>query len=942
MAFDCSSSRAILRSFAVQKVRARVSSQKGLEFLELAERDGGPKVDGAMVSTLRDLFRSASTEALEWEVLALGFQCLSEEFRLFLPLFVSCSSSDDKEASLDKVSGVGIIASIILGLLQHEEPRLRNLVCDKLSSLSILVKMGAGAEAEVTFVNALIEPLLDDIEIKGLTRLQTTRPTTLGSEANIPLDDTTGWGNLETHVRALHSIWKGCSRRVVWACVRPRSRHSSRISSIVLKTLSDNPNRYVREECLNLISTLCDTLQMPPSPADLEACASEGEEETDDSEDEQEVVAGANEPPANAGVTGGTVRTIGMGVVNLRRVSEHSTTEAYDQGSSSAVVSNDDDMFSFGSSLPSSSSSSPSSSLSIRGESGTAPDTSVKAKKTSAKMRGPPLPLLTPSLQVCPYMSAAIEKGLQDEWSQIRLAATGAAKAFLGALSAGRRYERSGAGAGAGDSTGGSVAMVPLIAPDILPPAVRPPPTSNPASTSESSSGVHDWAALLKAIYARHNPEKLQQVPEILQQFRGRERFMLKKLRDKYPGIASNPDVEAALALGGHGIMTSASAGQGGAGPAFPSQPQAPVPPMDLSKNSSATAASMFRGMLGGAAPGSAASAEPSPLQQDTPSQFLAAYPELLPRLCMNRFYAAEGVRQAAHQAWRVVMGAKGGASLLAGNIELVASYYRDQTKSNSHMVSEAALHAMKELGTRLPRSHVLKVLPVLIETMVACAQDHSWPVRDAAVGALGSLTVTFASEISDMEAAGTFALPQVEDDGGRGREGVVEVLLRVCRTQLKDTIASVRDTAAVALADMCAVRGCDEYRDKAREAVVSHLQEHLLGADVKQEASEQNVPSFLPPSMIEAAIAAKSAAGPQAHERAKPDTSKWRRGGGWGCCLDCVEIREGTPQDALEGCLSLLDELAPGKVVLEASEALCKLVAGKYPAHLVLFEQKM
>ena len=31
-------------------------------------------------------------------------------------------------------------------------------------------------------------------------------------------------------------------------------------------------------------------------------------------------------------------------------------------------------------------------------------------------------------------------------------------------------------------------------------------------------------------------------------------------------------------------------------------------------------------------------------MREDAPSLFLAAYPELLPRLCMNRFYAAEGV----------------------------------------------------------------------------------------------------------------------------------------------------------------------------------------------------------------------------------------------------------------------------------------------------------
>ena len=109
-------------------------------------------------------------------------------------------------------------------------------------------------------------------------------------------------------------------------------------------------------------------------------------------------------------------------------------------------------------------------------------------------------------------------------------------------------------------------------------------------------------------------------------------------------------------------------------------------------------------------------------------------------------------------------MGARGRIST-ERNIELVAAYYSEQTKSNSHMVSEAALHAIKELSTRLSRSDVVKVLPLLVETLGACVQDHSWPVRDAAIGALGSLVVTFAAEISDMEAAGSLIIPGVGDD---------------------------------------------------------------------------------------------------------------------------------------------------------------------------------
>ena len=100
-------------------------------------------------------------------------------------------------------------------------------------------------------------------------------------------------------------------------------------------------------------------------------------------------------------------------------------------------------------------------------------------------------------------------------------------------------------------------------------------------------------------------------------------------------------------------------------------------------------------------------------------------------------------------------MGAQGGGSLLAGNIGLVVNYYSEQSRSNSHMVAEAALQAIKEVSTRLQRVQVVKVLPVVLQTLVACVQDHSWPVRDAAVGALGALVVAFSKEIADLEAGG-------------------------------------------------------------------------------------------------------------------------------------------------------------------------------------------
>ena len=58
----------------------------------------------------------------------------------------------------------------------------------------------------------------------------------------------------------------------------------------------------------------------------------------------------------------------------------------------------------------------------------------------------------------------------------------------------------------------------------------------------------------------------------------------------------------------------------------------------------------------------------------------------------------------------------------------------------------------MRELVLRVTRSSVVKVLPKILETLRACVQEESWPVRDAAVGALGAVLSTFAFEVRQID----------------------------------------------------------------------------------------------------------------------------------------------------------------------------------------------
>ncbi len=861
MALDFSGTNAYFKSLSSDRVHPRLTR----ESLDLMERLGGGKSESinleASFVALVEVFRDRSS--IEWELLALGYMILTDSMM-----------SPVRKAKIPNSE----IPAIILDLLENKEPRLRDMVAGSLESLSIIICKGCEdpEREERLFTDALINPILDRIE-ECFLREVTTRPTALGSEVNIPMDDTTGWHNLETSVKALHCLCKGCNRRVVWACVEPLGSYTAKVND-VLKGLMKHPNRYAREECLKFITTLCDALQKPPKEMDIAAIRRWGAEE------------GTIPATATTEERGNVVSMLSTGTVSIKRFSEHTMQEMNDV--SSAVVE-DDDMFSF--SLPSrvgqgkdTDTIKPAPSQPGEPEEG-----ETKREKVSSRANLQKLPVLSPSLSLCSLMSKAIQEGLQDQWSQVRLVATHAATSFLKSLLAGQEIK----------DKSNSVATRHSTASETVPGSATTPSSTTlymPLASGVRREQARDWAALLREIYEKHNPSKVGEIPTILQQFKGREMFMLRRLKDKY-GLSA--DIAPA---DGSAIQEMKA--------------------VDLQRQPETAAQLFHRSLRGGT---------DSNQSTGVPAQFLTAYPDLLPRLCMNRFYAAEGVKRAAHASWREIMGRQGGVALLSAHVTITVAYYSEMTKSNSHMIAESGLHAMKELALRVPRASVVKVLPQILETLRACVQDESWPVKDAAVGALGSVLATFAFEISEMEADSS-----VDEDGK-----ISTLFFRVCCEQLLDAIPSVRETAAVALADICSLKGDASVRKAAREAVCSHLVSHLdiAAAQKREEDSKKTGKAFLPSALL--AVKPTSLPGPPSpppppHDDKQRGGGGWRKAGGWGCCLDCMEVRQGSVRDAEEGCLTLLQELpASGGELFHASQPLLKLVASKHPQYLALFE---
>lgn len=160
-------------------------------------------------------------------------------------------------------------------------------------------------------------------------------------------------------------------------------------------------------------------------------------------------------------------------------------------------------------------------------------------------------------------------------------------------------------------------------------------------------------------------------------------------------------------------------------------------------------------------------------------------FPVLLPRLCLNRYYIADGVRIYTQETWRIISQGQG-KKLVEKYIDFVVKYYAEATAADNHAVREAACACISELGTKIEPAAVTKHVPALLDALLQCFQDDSWPVRDAAC--IG---------------CGNFLLGHPES-----AESKREILYQLFLNNLKDPIPSVREGAGIALGKYTKVYG--------------------------------------------------------------------------------------------------------------------------------------
>lgn len=271
-------------------------------------------------------------------------------------------------------------------------------------------------------------------------------------------------------------------------------------------------------------------------------------------------------------------------------------------------------------------------------------------------------------------------------------------------------------------------------------------------------------------------------------------------------------------------------------------------------------------------------------------------YPTLLPRLCLNRYYMAEGVKLYCQETWRLSVGASG-KILVEKYIDGIVEYYVRCTSADNHAVREAACQCIAELATKIDKAVLAPHVEKLLQTLLECFRDDSWPVRDCACVAAGSFVKSFPEE----------------------SKAQLETLFNLFLSNLKDPISSVRQGAALAIANC--VRA---YQDEIFHRVVDVIGDGLSG--LKEQPAESERYRDLSNTSDFGVVKQLRDNDVALHEN-QPMYScgslapKMGRGGG---CSDSRFQKAAEPWEFADGCVHLHAELT---ALSEYGQALAKLL---------------
>ncbi|XP_064602415.1 uncharacterized protein LOC135468221 [Liolophura sinensis] len=262
-------------------------------------------------------------------------------------------------------------------------------------------------------------------------------------------------------------------------------------------------------------------------------------------------------------------------------------------------------------------------------------------------------------------------------------------------------------------------------------------------------------------------------------------------------------------------------------------------------------------------------------------------YPVLIPRMCLNRYYVAEGVKIFSQETWRQITQGEG-KQLVERYMPQVVEYYIEQSEADNHAVREAACACIAELGHKLDKSVVSPYIPKLLDALIVCFNDDSWPVRDAACVACGNFVQCFPQESKDS----------------------MPTLYPLFFNNLQDNIPSVRQGAALALANVLKA-----YGDESAKIVIAKIKEGLEGVASQPVTAEKYGDLEKGPATYGVVKRARDndmdlhtdkqmySCGSLA-----PKMGRGKRGGG---CMDHKFRKPPEPWELADGCVHLVSEIA-------------------------------
>ncbi|KAK3093794.1 hypothetical protein FSP39_020339 [Pinctada imbricata] len=267
-------------------------------------------------------------------------------------------------------------------------------------------------------------------------------------------------------------------------------------------------------------------------------------------------------------------------------------------------------------------------------------------------------------------------------------------------------------------------------------------------------------------------------------------------------------------------------------------------------------------------------------------------FPILLPRMCLNRYYVAEGVRIYSQDTWRQVTEGEG-RHLVEKHIKVVVEYYVEATGADNHAVREAACACIAELGSKASTA------------CVAC----------------GNFVLCFPEE----------------------SRASMPALYPLFFNNLQDNIASVRQGAALALSNVVNVYGQDSLNE-----IVTKMKEGFNGVEKQPETSEKY--SDLDKGPATYGVVKKLRDNDMELHTDKqmyscgslaPKMGRGSRGGG---CMDHKFRKPPEPWELADGCIHLLAELSTHQDLAQTVNQLLPLLAKSvtyqhYPQHVTYYE---